>query len=229
MRVASLVLSVAAGLLAPALGQDPAGGPDHPWASWKPGAKVTLQNKNKKGIVLLTTIWTLSEVQPDAVVLSEELAGKSTPRTLRRGEHLACGDPRAERVGEEELTVGDRTYRCVVWRVVLEEGKREEKHWVAPDAPCPLKVESLITLGPVTAREELSARAIGEELEVAGRKLPCVRLEGTQTQLESGSQVAITRWLSAEVPGGLAREVRTKGGAPLAEQVVQAFSGERVR
>jgi hypothetical protein len=103
-----------------------------------------------------------------------------------------------EKVGDESLKIGDKEYKCVVWKAKGKRGDKEteSKVWMCDTVSAPLKLESK------SGEEEgsFTATQVSDKVKGAGKEYDCVKLEGTlNNQL---GKMKTTLWLNADIPGG---------------------------
>ncbi|HEX7900744.1 MAG TPA: hypothetical protein VF950_23500 [Planctomycetota bacterium] len=197
----------------------------HPWGRFKPGSSIRWKLGEDREL-----LQTLKEIGPKGAVLQQDFfAGgkKGLSNTDTDALGLACFhcDPAAKEAGKETLKIDGKDYACAVYAV---EGappqQRAKKVWIAAGVDVPLKISDVLT-SPLQKSLELVAVKVGEELTVGGKKVKTVRLEGKMSA--GGADEAHVRWLSADVPGGLVKQVVTlPSGQTMAKEVV-AFDAKR--
>ena len=204
----------------------------HPWGRWLPGAWVETETRVEGAAG--ATVERSRLVGPAAEGYVLRLSGpggepEGEERTSRWGlggfAHLAPG---ARVVGEEEVEACGRAFACTVWEARSEGGGERgalqvDRSWVAPGHELPLRFQSSGPEGSVS----MALVALEDFVPLDGRKLRCVRYEGTGRT--KGGAFRVRQWSSLEVPGGIVRmESRVSAGGPerLVERQVLAFRGD---
>jgi hypothetical protein len=197
----------------------------HPWGRFKPGSSIRWKLGEDREL-----LQTLKEIGPQGAVLQQDfLAGgkKGLSNTDTDALGLACFhcDPAAKEAGKETLKIDGKDYACTVYVV---EGpapqQRTKKVWIAAGVAVPLKISDVLT-APIQKSLELVAVKVGEEMTIGGKKVKTARLEGKLSS--GGADETVARWLSADVPGGLVKQVITlPSGQTMAKEVV-AFDAKR--
>lgn len=218
--------------LALALGGDAALAPlraTHPWGRWQPGAWVETETR-APGALPVVDRRQLVRAAADGYVLqvspAKEVAAAEEPLTSWSFNGFAHLSPEGVAIGTEEVEVAGRSFTCTVWEARVGEGgaARHERSWVAQGIELPLRFQSSDGRTSVS----LAAASLEDFVEVAGRKLACVRYEGSG---KARDEVFFCRqWSSLDVPGGIVRlETLVKAAAPggRVERQVVAFRGDR--
>jgi hypothetical protein len=199
----------------------------HPWAGAAVGTrlkwKVSMEAVGQKSVVDRTEV--VSKVEKEAVTVDEQEGDEKTEQ-----EHSVTLPSELEgpwkKTGEEEIKVGERTFKCAVYESKKEElGVQTTRVWKSADAP---HWSVKATFSFVQAGMELGAWTeeligLGEGVTVAGKEFKC-RVVRKSTR-SPGIEYIETTWMTDDLPGRAARKswesriAGMKAGTKLSELV----------
>lgn len=157
----------------------------HPWMKWKSGSTVRLKITGLHNDEKLMTLRRVGRNEYDI-----EIDHWRDGRRIMITKHTA-----------------DPGYACA--HCDSDAPRRDTKRDVtySREVGVPIAVEEAFGLGSWQA---MSAVKMDDVVTVAGRDVNCVRLEGSGALVASkGGDITIERWLSADVPGWLVKEIWT--------------------
>jgi hypothetical protein len=168
----------------------------HPWLKWKKGSFTRFKmNVDLGGQQLeLGTRQELSAADDKEFTLAVTTEANGQAQESETVESVPKKD------GQETLKIDGKEYTCTIWKSSRSRGGRdsEVRYWFADGADAAVK---FTTKGEDEA--EFVAVKLAEELTVAGKKLSCVKLEGTLKGRMGEMKGAF--WFSPDVPGGAAK------------------------
>jgi hypothetical protein len=169
----------------------------HLWMRWKPGTRVTyaLTQQVPTGKHEGDMVFALREVTAEGYVITVRTRLPGFEREQSEKESV----PR--KAGEEKITVGGKEQTATVWKSSgrRDEGETERRAWLVDGLNVPVK-----TVSKTKGEEfELAAESLKDEVAVAGKKVPCVKLSGKMNTPQGPA--TITVWMTDQVPGGIAR------------------------
>lgn len=196
-----LAILLAAG---PAVPQERADAP-YSWSHFKPGTSRKTRTSMVGG-ASSETLLTLKEVTDKEAVFDmvtvSSLAKEGKTSVFRMPLFKVGGEP----IGEETVKFKGVVYKCRVQKANYEIAgmKTESRYWTAEGFDFPLKTVDVCSGAQswMNLETESLLVSLDEEVTIAGRKLKCAKYEGTTKGAQTGT---ITMWLSAEIPGGMAR------------------------
>ena len=203
----------------------------HPWARWKPGSSVKIENLNNRFKSYSVTV--LKKTSETTVTIDNKLYfnGKLSTDKIKEeqlGLEYVPVDPAAKKTGEEKIVVEGKEYSCEVWEVAIPgKSPMERKVWVTAAVPMPLKLIEVSKAKFGAYRRVLTATKLSEKVDAAGRSINCVRLEGITTYTKTGKKTGWTRWVSLDVPGGYVKEERRPQVGRASVSIVTAFEGKK--
>ncbi len=178
----------------------------HPWLKWAVGSSVTFQlnfmfgDKTYKGKQTLSL--EIATAESFTVKSDRVFGGKETDRSE---------ETFPEFLRKEIVDVQGGKVECGVWKIRTKKTSGESSGltiWIEPSGGRLLKYIKVLPDG--SGREEVRAVKLEEEVTVGGRKVSCVKLEGSDDR--KGEILAVTYWWSLEIPGGMVKAVK-KGTA----------------
>ena len=177
----------------------------HPWAKWKIGAytkyKIVQQAGENKAEGTGTS--TLTKVTDDEYVTTTKYDFGEQKIEEEETETIPVKD------GEETLTVEGKKYECTIWKSTSTKGEKKTEYrvWATKKDARLLKV-----VGKGGSDLDITAAAMSESVEVAGKKYDCVRLEGSVK--EEGRDGKAVFWMTEGIPGGLVKMEAKYAGEP---------------
>ncbi len=168
----------------------------HSWMKFKTGSSASYKMTLEMGpqAMEITSKSELKEVTDKGYTLVETAEMMGNKNESERSTELPKKD------GEETLKIDGKEYKCTIWKESSTGAReRETRMWIADGVDGPLK----ITSKGDNEETELLAVKVKDEVEAAGKKLSCVKLEGTfKSQMGEMKGAA---WLSLDVPGGMVK------------------------
>lgn len=189
MKYALLVLLAASSAYA----QDAMSKDNHHWMKYKAGTSVTFTIKMSAGGQEMEGKMkqTLADVKDNSYTTknSFEMAGQTNDD--EETEDLPTKD------GEETLKIGDKEYKCTIWKAKSKQGEKESSSrvWLTEGIKVPLKIETKKDNDTTVA----TAVEVSEKIKAGGKEYDCVRLEGDMAT-EMGKAKA-KFWMNGDVPG----------------------------
>lgn len=201
----------------------------HPWGRWQPGAWVEMETRVADSAPAVVDRSQLLRAAAEGYVLQLSVEGQGAELQERTASWSAGGfahlAPEGVVLGQEDVEVAGRSFRCTVWeaRTGEPDAPRFDRCWVADGIELPLRFQSSAAQISVS----MTVASLEDYVEVDGRKLRCLRFEGSGKARDGAFQSR--QWMSLEVPGGIVRlETLVKaGGQPRRiERQVLAFRGD---
>ncbi len=192
----------------------------HPWEGFGPGSQIVFRETKKEASFdaernqtvfrdrVTQHVWRITSAYDDRVVLRMEGGGleSEVPIYLERpGIFRGKGEAR----GEEEIRVGEKSYRCAVTVIRLDPGGEAGQAttiWRCPEAPgwaVRVLSETLVRGKRNTWEEELLV-AEDQKVAVGDREIAC-RVVQVTTEVEGGVRTVRKEWRADGVPGRVVR------------------------
>ncbi len=189
----------------------------HSWLKWKTGSFARFRmsvDLNGQQLELTTRQeLTAADAKEFTLAVTTEAGGQT--QESETIESLPTKD------GEETLKIDGKEYKCTILKSSRSRSGRESevRYWFAEGADAPVK---FTTKGEDEA--EFVAVKLAEELTVAGKKLSCVKLEGSLKGRMGEMKGAF--WFSSDVPGGAAKFALEGEKGKFSAEVVE-FEGKK--
>lgn len=192
----------------------------HPWAGFRPGSRLVINEKTRRSTYDLERkrtvfkdqwtqyVWTVRAATPEAATVRMEGGGQVSDIPIPLGTPGIFRGRGAAR-GEEELAVGDRKYRCSVFTLSLDldrDAGQRTTIWRCPEASAwavRVLAETFVRGSRNTWEEERLVEE-GRRLEIEGREMVCHVVEVT-TESEGAGRTVKREWRCGAIPGGVAR------------------------
>jgi hypothetical protein len=194
----------------------------HDWLKWKPGA-YSMHKLTFSGMPdpppSMTLTRRLESVRQKDYSLSETRYSLG----FADRDDLPTGVPRFLRHEALDFPSGPRASTVWEWESGLKGKLNKAQYWLSADDK-PLQTRWIHSQDGVEAwRQDVKAVAFDEEVQVAGKPLRCVRLEGTFTV--EGRALSVVEWWTPDVPGGTIRgEMTFEKGPPLQKVTMEVVS-----
>ncbi len=204
MRRAFAILAAMAAL---AGAQDPPKKAKHFWVGATSGTSVKFKFTEEGGRTGVEE-YLVKETTDDqfafyrTLTVGESIAEQKEIAEFHADRCVHCA-PASKPAGEETLKIGDKEYKCQVYKwTSTVQPIREVRTWIAEGVAWPVKSDwKMAAKGAHTSWQAVS---VSEEIEAGGKKYACVKVEGTD-QFGSGVNIKFTMWFSPEVPGGVVK------------------------
>ncbi len=174
----------------------------HPWARHKVGtsSKHTItMDMGQMGNFSGSVTQTLKEVTEKGFTTSSRHEMNMMGQQQVQNQETSEDFPVKE--GEETLKVEGKEHPCVIWKA---KGKKndqdtEKRFWITKDGTKLLKFSETRTGEKV----EATAVKLSEQVEAAGKKYDCVKLEGEMATPQGPSKIQM--WANWDIPGGMVK------------------------